>query len=244
MRIVISSDGDTIENNVDMRFGRCRYFLIVDIEDGEIIDVKSVENEGAVMGHGAGIKAAQQAGNLNPDKIITGNLGPNAFNVLSQLNISAYMGSGTVKDSIQKLLEGKLERISQNDSNPGQEVREENTEKDDKIVFMPLLNDNGEDSEIAGHFGHAPFFGLYNIKEGKLTVVENKLDHSDPDKSPVDQISETFNPVVVFAKGIGSRAIMLFKEKGICLKTGNYGTVKEVMQNLDKLEDVTESCGH
>ncbi|MCK5025773.1 MAG: NifB/NifX family molybdenum-iron cluster-binding protein, partial [Nanoarchaeota archaeon] len=46
MRIVISSDGDTIENNVDMRFGRCRYFLIVDIEDGEIIDVKSVENEG------------------------------------------------------------------------------------------------------------------------------------------------------------------------------------------------------
>lgn len=244
MRIVISSDGDTIENNVDMRFGRCRYFLIVDIEDGEIIDVKSVENEGAVMGHGAGIKAAQQAGNLNPDKIITGNLGPNAFNVLSQLNISAYMGSGIVKDSIQKLLEGKLERISQNDSNPGQEVREENTEKDDKIVFMPLLNDNGEDSEIAGHFGHAPFFGLYNIKEGKLTVVENKLDHSDPDKSPVDQISEAFNPVVVFAKGIGSRAIMLFKEKGICLKTGNYGTVKEVMQNLDKLEDVTESCGH
>lgn len=244
MRIVISSDGDTIENNVDMRFGRCRYFLIVDIEDGEIIDVKSVENEGAVMGHGAGIRAAQQAGNLNPDKIITGNLGPNAFNVLSQLNISAYMGSGIVKDSIQKLLEGKLERISQNDSNPGQEVREENTEKDDKIVFMPLLNDNGEDSEIAGHFGHAPFFGLYNIKEGKLTVVENKLDHSDPDKSPVDQISEAFNPVVVFAKGIGSRAIMLFKEKGICLKTGNYGTVKEVMQNLDKLEDVTESCGH
>ena len=244
MRIVISSDGDTIESNVDMRFGRCRYFLIVDIEDGEIIDVKSVENEGAVMGHGAGIKAAQQAGNLNPDKIITGNLGPNAFNVLSQLNISAYMGYGIVQDSIQKLLEGKLERISQNDSNPGQEVREENTEKDDKIVFMPLLNDNGEDSEIAGHFGHAPFFGLYNIKEGKLTVVENKLDHSDPDKSPVDQISEAFNPVVVFAKGIGSRAIMLFKEKGICLKTGDYGTVKEVMQNLDKLEDVTESCGH
>ena len=74
--------------------------------------------------------------------------------------------------------------------------------------------------------------------------MENKLDHSDPDKSPVDQISEAFNPVVVFAKGIGSRAIMLFKEKGICLKTGNYGTVKEVMQNLDKLEDVTESCGH
>ncbi|MEA3514975.1 MAG: NifB/NifX family molybdenum-iron cluster-binding protein [Nanoarchaeota archaeon] len=241
MRIVISSDGDTIESNVDMRFGRCRYFLIVDIEEGEIIDVKSVENEGAAMGHGAGIRAAQQAGNLKPDKIIAGNLGPNAFNVLTQLNIAAYMGRGTVKDSIQKMFEGKLERISQDNNNPGQEV---NIEKDDEIVFMPLLNDNGEDSEIAEHFGHAPFFGLYNTKEEKLTVVENRLDHSDSGKSPIDQISEFFNPSTVFAKGIGSRAISLFAEKGICIKTGNYVNVKEVIENLDKLEDLTESCGH
>ena len=244
MRIVISSDGDTIESNVDMRFGRCRYFLTVDIEDSKITDVKAVENEGAAMGHGAGIKAAQQAGNLKPDKIITGNLGPNAFNVLNQLNITAYMGSGTVKDSIQKMIEGKLERISQDGSNPGQEVKEENTEKDNEIVFMPLLNDNGEDSEIAEHFGHAPFFGLYSTKEKKLTVVENRLDHSDQGKSPVDQISEAFNPAIVFAKGIGGRAISLLAEKGICIKTGNYANVKEVINNLDKLEDLTESCGH
>ena len=111
-------------------------------------------------------------------------------------------------------------------------------------IFFPLLDNKGMDSEISGHFGHAPFFGLYDTKTKKLTITENKLSHTDPNKSPVDQIVEAVNPTTVFALGIGGRAIGLFQEKGICLKTGDFKTVKEVIENLDKLESQTQSCGH
>jgi len=249
MKIVISSDGNSIESNVDQRFGRCNYFVIVDIENNKITNVESVANEGYSEGHGAGIKAAQQVGNLKPDKIITGNMGPNALNVLEQLNIEVYQGSGRIQDAIQKLQEDKLAKLSQSVNElprpqQGDQAGEENIVKENKKIFMPLLNDNGEDSDISEHFGHAPFFGLYDTKERKLTIIKNTLDHSDPNKSPVDQIIEAFNPAIVFTKGIGSRAIELFNEKGICLKTGDYRTAKEVINNLNKLKDVAKSCGH
>ncbi len=249
MKIVISSDDTSIESNVDQRFGRCKYFVIVDIENNKITNVESVANEGYSEGHGAGIKAAQQVGNLKPDKILTGNIGPNALNVLEQLNIEVYQGSGRIQDAIHKLQEGKLEKLSQNVNEiPRQQQEEQGGEddimKENKKIFMPLLNDNGEDSEISEHFGHAPFFGLYDTKERRLTIIQNTLDHSDPNKSPVDQITEAFNPAIVFTKGIGSRAIELFNEKEICLKTGDYKTAKEVINNLNNLEDIAGSCGH
>ena len=103
MRIIISSDGASIGSNVDQRFGRCSYFVIVDIENSETTSVESVPNEGCSEGHGAGIKAAQQVGNLKPDKIITGNIGPNALNILKQLKIKIYRDSGIIQSAIQKI---------------------------------------------------------------------------------------------------------------------------------------------
>ena len=54
MKIAISCTEDKIESLIDQRFGRCKYFLIVDVEDNEVKDVKAVENQGAIQGHGAG----------------------------------------------------------------------------------------------------------------------------------------------------------------------------------------------
>ena len=111
-------------------------------------------------------------------------------------------------------------------------------------IFIPLLNNNGEDSEISLHFGHAPYFGLYNADTKKLIIKENKLDHSDTQKSPVEQIMESANPDIVFARDIGQRAIMLFQEKNIKLKTGSYKTIKELIENVENLEDLKSGCGH
>ena len=99
------------------------------------------------------------------------------------------------------------------------------------------------DSEISQHFGHAPFFGSYDLEKKELKIIENDLNHTDPDKSPIDQIQEVVNPTIIFAKGIGGRAIELIAEKGIALKTENFNTVKEVIENWDKLEDQTQNCG-
>ena len=242
MKIAISCTEDKIESLIDQRFGRCKYFLIVDVEDNEVKDVKAVENQGAIQGHGAGIKAAQQIGEEKVESVITGNLGPNATDVLGQLDIKAYSASGPANEAVDKFIKGELDEITEiAEAHSG--MAEQKGEESERI-FFPLLDNNGMDSEISDHFGHAPFFGLYDTKTKKLTITENKLSHTDPNKSPVDQIVEAVNPTTVFALGIGGRAIGLFQEKGVCLKTGNFNTVKEVIENLDKLESQTKSCGH
>jgi len=239
MKIAISTEKDSIESLIDQRFGRCKYFLVVDTEKNEL--VKAVENEGAIQGHGAGIKAAQQIGELGVEAVITGDIGPNATNVLEQLGIKTYHASGTAKEAVEKFNNNELKGITEI-AEPKSGVVSNETK--DERIFFPLLDKNGEDSRISPHFGHAPFFGLYNTQTEELTITENTLSHTDPNKSPVDQIVEAVNPTTVFAHGIGARAIMLFNERGIALKTGSYETVKEAIANLEKLKEQTSDCGH
>ena len=89
MRIAISNQENNINGLIDQRFGRCKYFIIVEVEDNEIKTTNAVENQGALQGHGAGLKAAEQIGKLKVDTVITGDLGPNATNILKQLGIKA-----------------------------------------------------------------------------------------------------------------------------------------------------------
>jgi predicted Fe-Mo cluster-binding NifX family protein len=44
MKIAISSTGNTIESEIDSRFGRCPYFLILEIENKNIKNVKPINN--------------------------------------------------------------------------------------------------------------------------------------------------------------------------------------------------------
>jgi len=242
MKIAISSDGNTIESKVDQRFGRCRYFLVVELENREIKEIKAVENKGTMQGHGAGIKAAQQVADLGVKSVITGNLGPNAAGVLDKLNIKSYQASGMAKEAVDDFIYNKLEEITEI-AEPHSGMMNKEESKGERI-FFPLLDNNGEDSEISQHFGHAPFFGVYDVEKKELKIIENNLDHTDPNKSPIDQIEESVNPTTIFAKGIGGRAIQLISQKGLALKTGPYNTIKEVLANLDKLESQTDSCGH
>ena len=111
-------------------------------------------------------------------------------------------------------------------------------------LFIPLLNDKGDDSEISLHFGHAPYFGLYDLGSKKLVIKKNKLSHSNPSKTPVDQVVDSANPQIVFALDMGQRAIRLFKEKNIALKTGSYKILKEVIENIKDLKDLSNGCRH
>ena len=87
MRIAISTTGDTKENNLDKRFGRCEFFLIYDTEADSY---EAVSNEGINASGGAGIKAASQIIDAKADIIITGNLGPNAFELIEKAGIKGY----------------------------------------------------------------------------------------------------------------------------------------------------------
>lgn len=244
LKICVSSEGKTLDSEIDPRFGRCKYFLLVDVKDKEEINFKAIKNVGALQGAGAGISAAEQIGKLGVDLLITGDIGPKANNILDQLGIKVVKASGSVKTEIRKYINNEIVTSKKNVSNSISKNINNVTIKTDQRMFIPLMNNNGENSEISFHFGHAPYFGLYDLMSKEITIKANKLNHSDPNKSPVDQIIESVNPTMVFAQDMGIRAINLFTEKNIKLKTGSYKTVKEVVDNIDELVDLTKGCGH
>jgi predicted Fe-Mo cluster-binding NifX family protein len=109
MKICISASSDSIDANVDLRFGRCPFFVIV---DSETMEFNVVSNDSTNAAHGAGIQAAQTVVNMGVEVVVTGNVGPNAFNVLSASGIKVVTGaSGRVKDAVEKYKSGQLDEV-------------------------------------------------------------------------------------------------------------------------------------
>jgi predicted Fe-Mo cluster-binding NifX family protein len=111
MKIAISSTGKSIEDEVDARFGRCAYFLIVEIEDKKVKDVKAIENTAKSQMGGAGITAGEIVANEKVDAVVTINLGPRAFSVFEQFGIKVYQGQGKIKEVVQDLIDNKLKEM-------------------------------------------------------------------------------------------------------------------------------------
>jgi len=106
MKICVSASSDSLDANVDPRFGRCPYFVVV---DSETMEFTVVSNDSTNAAHGAGIQAAQTVANMGAKVVITGNVGPNAFNVLSATGIKIVTGvSGSIRDAVEKYKRGKL----------------------------------------------------------------------------------------------------------------------------------------
>lgn len=110
MKIAVSSTGKEINSMLDPRFGRCNYFVIYDTDDEKI---KFIENKGQTSGGGAGIAAAQQIIDEQVNVAVTGNLGPNAFDIIKKSDIKVYnCGNIKVKAAIELFKEGKLEELT------------------------------------------------------------------------------------------------------------------------------------
>ena len=106
MKICVSSSGKNLDENVDPRFGRCHYFLIV---DSDTMDFESVFNDSAMASGGAGILAAQTVSKTGVEVVITGNMGPNAFQTLLAAGLKVFTGaSGTIKEAVEKYKKGEL----------------------------------------------------------------------------------------------------------------------------------------
>ena len=110
MKIAISSTGPNLDAQIDPRFGRCRYFVVVDpaTKDFEVLD-----NDAATLSGGAGIQAAQMVASAGVDAVITGSLGPNASDVLAATGLKVYLGAaGTEREVLQKYEDGRLQEVS------------------------------------------------------------------------------------------------------------------------------------
>jgi predicted Fe-Mo cluster-binding NifX family protein len=110
VKVAITSQGDNLNTQVDTRFGRCAYFIIVDLGARTI---EAVTNPASGAMGGAGPQAAQTIANKGVKAVITGNIGPNAFQTLKAANIKIYQGaSGTVKETLTKYEIGELKELS------------------------------------------------------------------------------------------------------------------------------------
>jgi predicted Fe-Mo cluster-binding NifX family protein len=107
MRIAITSTGTTLDSDMDPRFGRAQYILIVN-DDGTIAEaIDNATNRGAMQG--AGIQAGRLLSEKKVDVLLTGHCGPNAFKALDAAGIKVCVGlQGSVKDVLQRFNNNEL----------------------------------------------------------------------------------------------------------------------------------------
>ena len=108
MRIAVTSTGKELISDMDPRFGRAKYFVIV---DSETLEYEVTENKQNLnLPQGAGIQAAKTIVDQKVDVLISGNCGPKAFQVLNAGGVNVVTGAhGRVIDAITQYKSGKLE---------------------------------------------------------------------------------------------------------------------------------------
>ena len=110
MKICITAQGPTLEAPVDPRFGRCASFVFV---DPKTMQTEAVPNPGAMASGGAGIQAAQLIVDRGATAVLTGSVGPNAYNALSAGGVEIFLGAtGSVQNAVDQFREGKLSKAA------------------------------------------------------------------------------------------------------------------------------------
>ena len=97
-KICITAQGPELDSEVDPRFGRAPYFLIV---NPDTLEFEALANESKDMAHGAGIQTAQLIAGKEVSAVLTGQCGPKAQQVLQAAGIQIVQGvTGRAKDAV------------------------------------------------------------------------------------------------------------------------------------------------
>jgi len=111
MKVIVTSQGRELNSPVDPRFGRAKYFIVVDTEIGDFSAADNSQNVNAAQG--AGIQAGKNVVDLGAEAVITGHVGPKAFATLQTGGLKIYTGAaGTVADAIEQFKAGALKQSS------------------------------------------------------------------------------------------------------------------------------------
>jgi predicted Fe-Mo cluster-binding NifX family protein len=114
MRVAITANGKDLDAEMDPRFGRAPFILIVDTE-GTIVDVIDNEPNRAAMG-GAGIGAAKMLSDRGVDVLLTGRCGPNARTALDAAGIQiCEVQAQTPRRALEQFNRGELASLSDDD---------------------------------------------------------------------------------------------------------------------------------
>jgi len=107
MRIAVSSNGPSLDDQASPVFGRCPFYVFVETES---MDFEARENPAQAASGGAGIQAAQFVIQQGAEALVTGNVGPNAWNVLEAAGLTVYLfDGGTVRQAAERVQQGQLQ---------------------------------------------------------------------------------------------------------------------------------------
>ena len=110
MKVGISATGDNLNASVDRRFGRCPWFLFIDIES---LEYEAVENKSADAASGAGTACAQLMLDKEVDAVISGQVGLNAYQVLKQGGVKIFIAHQniSIREAIDKYKNDELKQM-------------------------------------------------------------------------------------------------------------------------------------
>jgi predicted Fe-Mo cluster-binding NifX family protein len=121
MKIILTASTPSIDSNVDPRFGRGAYLIVVDPDS---MEWQAHPNPGVSASGGAGSLVAQFAAKQQVKSVISGDFGPNAYSALEAAGIDMYLfgESINVKEAIEYFKAGQLERVGA-PTGPGHHTR-------------------------------------------------------------------------------------------------------------------------
>jgi predicted Fe-Mo cluster-binding NifX family protein len=107
MKVAVTSKGTLLESEVDPRFGRASYILIVDTDSFSFEAMDNSDNVNAFKG--AGIQAATMISDKGAEVLMTGYCGPKAFATLEAAGVKVVSDiSGKVRDAVTAVKEGRV----------------------------------------------------------------------------------------------------------------------------------------
>jgi predicted Fe-Mo cluster-binding NifX family protein len=108
MIVAVTAKGKNLSSEVDPRFGRAPYILIVDTKTMECEALDNSSNVNAFKG--AGIQAATMVAEKGAEVLLTGYCGPNAFRTVQAAGIKVVNDvTGTVQQAIDTFRSGKVQ---------------------------------------------------------------------------------------------------------------------------------------
>ncbi len=100
-------------------------------------------------------------------------------------------------------------------------------------IAVTAESNNGLDSMVAQHFGHAPYFILVDVENREVSAVRGIANPYAGSHQPgqIPSFIHAQGAGVMLSGGMGVRAIEFFAQSGIKASTGARGTVRQSLED-------------
>ena len=100
-------------------------------------------------------------------------------------------------------------------------------------IAITAESNNGLESMVAQHFGHAPYFILVDVEDGQVTATQSVANPFVNGHAPgqIPGFIQEQHADVMLSGGMGGRAIQFFEQAGIQAATGASGTVRQSLES-------------